>query len=761
MTLRYSPLVLPLLFAASALHGCSGEQGGAEVTDDEAPVGFTAAQVSKAVLAPGIFRINFDGNLITEDPSRLILAEQEVNAAAAKDPKPPKVPTAFDTDLTVKLSGHYDQGIRVSIATRPNAWADFAPVGAAHVKAQVRRDGSVVSFVDAYPGVTAIYTANSGKVEELLSVPSADKVPTLAYDITGGSELGSFRQDPDTGRWWAFAKDGKSLFSLVPPSAEDATGAPFTGSFDVVKKGNGWRAVVTLDLSGATFPVVIDPTFDSPAWATDATNTATARSAAAGAWKSQGGSNGCVVAFGGLGSGNTLKGDTIARCNGSWLTTNGLLPTTVISGTAPTARAYAAMASDGGNADLYMFGGHDGTGVNNELYRLQLSGTGTATTGTWLKMTPSGTAPAPRFMHGMAKVGTNILVFGGVNGAGTPIGDSFIYNPSTNSWSAGPTGFSGRYGFAAVPGTATSEDIYAIGGWNGSALTNTVQKLVVTSGTPASSWTTITPGTALIPTLPTGALDTTTNGPSATGSSFFPEIRYVGYAARTSSGGVLFGSGVNASSPTTAIADLWWFDPSLSTPRWVRHGVDSALRSPGARESPLAIYDEVLGETVLFGGTPDAGTTAYTDTRLYRGIGTEALSQTAVLTVVYDKPSTKFSFKVGVNGAAANVYQGTFASKSSGVGGGSVPPAGTWATVASNCTAQGLGTANTPLTGYRGFQCDINDNKIGEHTVVGVRLRNASGTPTLSHPGVLLCNASDLALATATPLTVFTCSNTP
>jgi Galactose oxidase, central domain len=88
------------------------------------------------------------------------------------------------------------------------------------------------------------------------------------------------------------------------------------------------------------------------------------------------------------------------------------------------AMAYSARAQQ-----VYLFGGATDTGYNSNLYSYDVP------TQTWTLINPVGAAPLGRNYCGFAYDSTNdiFLLYGGRNG-GSILGDTWAYNPETNTW---------------------------------------------------------------------------------------------------------------------------------------------------------------------------------------------------------------------------------------------------------------------------------------------------------------------------------------
>ena len=111
-----------------------------------------------------------------------------------------------------------------------------------------------------------------------------------------------------------------------------------------------------------------------------------------------------------------------------WVVTPG------VAGAVPANRHWSAAASN--NGSLFVFGGRTGTtgtgSKRNDLYEFD------ATTLTWTEHNADGDpgAPPQRYRNAAAwdPIGNRLVVFGGEDGVGTILGDSWQWDPVTNSW---------------------------------------------------------------------------------------------------------------------------------------------------------------------------------------------------------------------------------------------------------------------------------------------------------------------------------------
>ncbi|CAE7234869.1 ACBP4, partial [Symbiodinium natans] len=133
------------------------------------------------------------------------------------------------------------------------------------------------------------------------------------------------------------------------------------------------------------------------------------------------------------------------------------------TGSAPSAR-YSHSAAYSKTADgLVVFGGFDTSSALNDLYIYNSKDVD------WVRIIPSGTAPAIRYWHtgAYSETADALLVFGGFSGASS-LNDLHIYKRQDNSWSQlSPSGYiSGRWGHAAAY-SQSADGFLVFGGDNG------------------------------------------------------------------------------------------------------------------------------------------------------------------------------------------------------------------------------------------------------------------------------------------------------
>ncbi|HEU4533288.1 MAG TPA: hypothetical protein VFS00_04190, partial [Polyangiaceae bacterium] len=313
--------------AALVLGAIAFSDGGCALFDDEgeyeAPAGFSVEQTARVALAPGVFVR--EGGRVRSGTS--VLRESRPEAVGGDDPgRRPRLESSFH--------GSYADGMRVNASSNPLAYVDVLPEGAAAAPGRVRHDGAVLAFENAFPGVTSAFGADDHKVEEFLTIPSLEAVPALAYVLRDGPEFGAWVEEEGT--LWAFDKQGRGLFTLAPPVVEDANGREVVGAWKFSTVEGGVRITPELDWASLAFPVLFDPTFETPIWfVANRPVEPVARAGGGGAYYPLG--QNCSIIFGGVGANSVFRNDVNVYCGGLWQRQ------IAASTPRPTERAYVAM----------------------------------------------------------------------------------------------------------------------------------------------------------------------------------------------------------------------------------------------------------------------------------------------------------------------------------------------------------------------------------------------------------------------------------
>ncbi|RYE92734.1 MAG: hypothetical protein EOO75_05995 [Myxococcales bacterium] len=578
---------------------------------------------------PGTFLVD-QGRIVSATVADRVL--QRRFAGLADDDRSPEASDQFR--LEIELGATYADGTRAAVSWRPRAWVTFRPLGGSpEAKARPRGDGAVVAYEGAYPGVVAAFGGTSRQVKEFLRVERPGTAPELRYAIDRGPEFGAL--ELSDGELWAYDVDGEALFAVMPPLVKDAQGTEVRGAWEVLDDGGQTLVRAALSYEGLVYPLLIDPSFDTPLWKADnrlnaANAQPPARGAAAIAYSRL---RNEVVMFGGV-AGTSYLRDTRVRFASTTTTAWDINDLSASATTKPTARAYAAMAAidtgSAASAPLYLFGGQASDGKpSDELWRVAVSDTAAA----WTQVTPTGpktdaTWPRARLLHGMAAISdTTLLLFGGVDKAGTMLTDTWSFDHSLQKWTRlCESCFPAAYGFATVPGRSrpTTRDMPVVfGGYSNGAYLSTPRRW---NGT---NWVTPTIADALVPTNDSGIVTST-----VVPGSVSPQGRMLGFGFWSNTGKILLGGGVQASpsGTDTYVNDLWsWESPAANGGRWSRQASNTTLGLPGSRESAAAVYFELPGTGVssdlsplglVFGGitsvTSAGSSTVIRSTRLYR-----------------------------------------------------------------------------------------------------------------------------------------------
>ncbi|PZR94929.1 MAG: hypothetical protein DLM69_12040, partial [Candidatus Chloroheliales bacterium] len=269
----------------------------------------------------------------------------------------------------------------------------------------------------------------------------------------------------------------------------------------------------------------------------------------------------------------------------------------------PAAQGGAATAQLG--QYLYLMGGYGGSASSfNERYDMAAN--------TWATMAP---LPAARYDGVGAGLGGKAYVVGGGNPAnnadrrsailnGSPASPdayntTLVYDPGANTWGSGPNLNTPR---SFPGGNVMGNSILMVGGFNGSADTNTVEKASITAC-----------GTPTVTATPSGATATPTQcvGGVGTWQTVAPgPLDLYGAAGTADAVGAYFGGGYS-------------FSGGGETPQFARYNVGSnvwttlAPMTPnGAVEMASANYSPTNNKVYVMGGGTAAGT-VYNTNRIY------------------------------------------------------------------------------------------------------------------------------------------------
>ncbi len=600
--------LLGAVWLAATGHGCAAQEDEGEYV---LPPQFNEQQTQQVTLS--------GHNFLRDDARQLRTATSYGRLARARamgiSPQATQDIPTLRHKLEAVFHDTYADGLTVSVATHPQASLKVVPVSARRAAPRLRKDGAVIAYEEAFPNVTSAYGGRDSKLEEFLLIPSEKDIPTLAYDLHPGPEFGHFEEED--GRLWAYARDGAGLFTIEPPVADDAAGKRVVGAWQLTEQGRGYRLTARIDLQGLAFPVLLDPTFETPLWFRHSSGQPSPRSGAASAFDPE---TNCSFVFGGaISSSFALSQDLAVRCaDRRWKA--GLAPSTL-----PPKRAYAAMAHFGGSTRrMFLFGGYGEAGALNDLWRADLTcstpGVSSTCNVAWTQITVPPTGPVKRYLHGMAWDGSKLLVFGGIGNTGAGLRDTWSYDADTNTWTQECTtcfgGAKGNYGFATATQVNGSRTVYVSGGYDDptSGSGNFLNSVLRWNG---SSWVDVSAQDATIPTNAFGAIQG--------GSPTSMQPRYLHWMAPSSSKRLMMGSGVTSGGTDVYHEDVWhWNDRQTEGEpnQWTRGVVplaSSIPNAPGRRESASAIYDENHKEIVLFGGLTSP-TSVSSNTRIYRGV---------------------------------------------------------------------------------------------------------------------------------------------
>jgi N-acetylneuraminic acid mutarotase len=241
-------------------------------------------------------------------------------------------------------------------------------------------------------------------------------------------------------------------------------------------------------------------------------------------------------------------------------------------GLSPSERYEHSAVWDPLHNQMLIFGGHNPAGGrHDDLWVYQ------ATTNTWLSATGTGPLPAARERHTAIWDATNarMLVFAGL-GQHDELGDLWSYEPSSKAWSQlPPIGVrpSPRAGLTATWDVA-NDRLLVFGGGAGTAV-----------GVFNELWS-YQPGTDWSKVTSVGQLPPARQNHTAVWDPVNAQM-------------LVFGGW----TPTADQSDLWAFRPSVNA--WLELSPQGA--GPAARSGHSAIWDPVVNQMLVFGGSNRAG----------------------------------------------------------------------------------------------------------------------------------------------------------
>ena len=253
------------------------------------------------------------------------------------------------------------------------------------------------------------------------------------------------------------------------------------------------------------------------------------------------------------------------------------------SGTPPSARKEAGMVFDSYNGVCVVFGGEDGSGKLNDLF--------TWDGYNWNEIAiPPMSRPSARsgFQIAYNSFTQKIIVFGGVDGAGTILGDTWELDVTTWTWNH------------LTPVASPSARLYGMMAHDGNG------NIILYGGI-----------TAMSP-VPTGNQDTWfwngTNWSHVASSPNCPTaIGVAGMCQTNIAGGVILFGGLDATFTTLDRTWIWNTGSSL----WTE--ITAMTDKPSPRMQMNMVADGYNGKTVMFGGQSSmgGGSTTYDDTWNY------------------------------------------------------------------------------------------------------------------------------------------------
>lgn len=153
--------------------------------------------------------------------------------------------------LAPRLPDHFGGVLRVASGQSPEIAIELLPRGARDVLARLE-DGLVV-YAGAYEDTDVLYKATPTHLDEYLLLRTARAPTEWRYRADAGSGVVGIVQAGNSVE--VVDARGAPWLRAAPPVATDANGARVEGT---IRVENG-ELVVSLDLTGLTFPVLVDP----------------------------------------------------------------------------------------------------------------------------------------------------------------------------------------------------------------------------------------------------------------------------------------------------------------------------------------------------------------------------------------------------------------------------------------------------------------------------------------------------------------------
>ncbi len=236
--------------------------------------------------------------------------------------------------------------------------------------------------------------------------------------------------------------------------------------------------------------------------------------------------------------------------------------TNVTPPSSPAGRYGHAMVYVSGNNKIVSFGGWDTSILTNETWVYDTS------SNTWTNNNPAS-SPSARRYHAMAYDSANnkVVMFGGSESVSTLVNDTWIYDPSSNTWTLiNTTVAPSKRQYHAMAYDSASNKVVLFGGWDGDYDNETW-----IFDTATGKWTNVTPAAS----------------PSPRSNS-----RMV-YDSKNDMM-IIFGGNEAGTGWTT---DTWTYKTSSNT--WTEM---FPVNSPSPRYGHSMAYDSAKDRTVLYGG---------------------------------------------------------------------------------------------------------------------------------------------------------------
>jgi len=157
--------------------------------------------------------------------------------------------------VTSQLARRYLDATRIGSGEDPDVWIDLVPERGRDVPARIE-DGLIV-YAGAYPKTDVLYKSTPTHVDEYLLLTGPEAPTRWSYSVRTGPRIARLRQGGSSVE--ALDAEGVPWLRARPPFAVDRNGTKAYGTIRV----EGDRLVVSIDPSGLSHPILVDPDWQS------------------------------------------------------------------------------------------------------------------------------------------------------------------------------------------------------------------------------------------------------------------------------------------------------------------------------------------------------------------------------------------------------------------------------------------------------------------------------------------------------------------